>query len=155
VNSSLSRKTRLVRMALEDSGFMARSVRRFALTVPLLLLPLVLAGCATKPPDRLAADQVVVKKSERKLVLMHGGEVIREYRIALGDAPRGHKMRQGDERTPEGDYILDWRNPRSSFYKSIHVSYPNQRDRMFARAMGVDPGGMIVIRPPASFRPEI
>jgi murein L,D-transpeptidase YafK len=111
----------------------------------LLLLSLVLVGCASKPPERLAADQVVVKKSERKLMLMNDGKVIREYRIALGDAPRGHKMRQGDERTPEGNYILDWRNPRSSFYKSIHVSYPNERDRMFARAMGVDPGGMIMI----------
>jgi len=132
-------------MALENSGFAVRSVRHLALTFALLLLSLVLVGCASKPPERLAADQVVVKKSERKLMLMNDGRVIREYRIALGDAPRGHKMRQGDERTPEGDYILDWRNPRSSFYKSIHVSYPNDRDRMFARAMGVDPGGMIMI----------
>lgn len=145
MNSSLSSRKHLVRMALENSGFAVRSVRHLALTFALLLLSLVLVGCASKPPERLAADQVVVKKSERKLMLMNDGRVIREYRIALGDAPRGHKMRQGDERTPEGDYILDWRNPRSSFYKSIHVSYPNDRDRMFARAMGVDPGGMIMI----------
>ena len=112
------------------------------------LLPLIgsLVGCSSTPPEtRLVADQVVVKKSERKLMLMQGGKPIREYRVALGDNPYGHKLFQGDERTPEGDYVLDWRNPRSNFYKSIHVSYPNERDQMFARALGDDPGGMIMI----------
>jgi murein L,D-transpeptidase YafK len=88
---------------------------------------------------------VVVDKSERRLRLIRDGAVVREFRVALGDAPVGHKFRQGDERTPEGDYVLDWRNPNSSFHKSIHVSYPNQSDRLFARVMGHDPGGMIMI----------
>jgi murein L,D-transpeptidase YafK len=115
------------------------------LRVVIALIALALVGCATPPPQRLVADQVVVKKSERKLMLMHDGKVMREYRIALGDNPWGHKMHEGDERTPEGDYILDWRNPRSNFYKSIHISYPNDRDRLFARVMGLKPGGMIMI----------
>jgi len=105
-----------------------------------------LAACASEPTPKLTrADKVLVRKSERKMQLIQGGKVVREYRIALGDRPRGHKMRQGDERTPEGDYILDWRNPDSNYYKSIHVSYPNSRDVMFARFMGDDPGGMIMI----------
>ena len=105
----------------------------------------LLLGCAAPPPERLSADQVVDKKGERRLLLLSGGEPVREYRIALGDAPVGHKVRQGDERTPEGDYVLDWRNPNSRFHKSIHISYPNESDRLYARAMGVDPGGMIMI----------
>jgi murein L,D-transpeptidase YafK len=106
----------------------------------------LLPGCASKEPQKLTrADKVVIKKSERKMQLIQKGEVVREYKVALGDRPRGHKMRQGDERTPEGDYILDWRNPYSSFYKSIHVSYPNRRDVRFARFMGEDPGGLIMI----------
>jgi murein L,D-transpeptidase YafK len=109
-----------------------------------LCLSALVGGCAA-PPARLSADQVVVDKSERRLRLMQDGQVIREYRIALGDVPLGHKFRQGDERTPEGDYVLDWRNPNSSFYKSIHISYPNERDRLYARALGHDPGGMIMI----------
>lgn len=112
--------------------------------VGVLCLSAVLAGCAA-PPERLTADRVVVDKSERRLRLIKAGQVVREYRIALGDAPAGHKIEQGDERTPVGDYVLDWRNPDSRFYKSIHVSYPNERDRFFARAMGHDPGGMIMI----------
>jgi len=109
------------------------------------LVTLVLAGCAVEPPKPLLADQVVVKKSERKMQLIQGGEVMREYGIRLGDQPRGHKTREGDERTPEGDYVLDWRNPKSRFYKSIHISYPNEQDIQLARYSGVNPGGMIMI----------
>ena len=106
----------------------------------------LLASCAGEPTPKLTrADKVVVKKSERKMQLIQGGKVVREYRIALGDQPRGHKMQQGDERTPEGSYILDWRNPNSQFHKSIHVSYPNALDLRFARFMDEDPGGMIMI----------
>ncbi|WP_242469282.1 L,D-transpeptidase family protein [Rhabdochromatium marinum] len=112
-----------------------------------LLLTLIgSGGCATKPPPQPDfADQVVVRKEARTLQLLNNGRVFREYRINLGDAPRGHKIQEGDERTPEGDYWLDWRNPNSRFYKSIHVSYPNQADQDFARMIGVSPGGMIMI----------
>ncbi|AHF04371.1 hypothetical protein MARPU_11360 [Marichromatium purpuratum 984] len=113
---------------------------------PILLFIVLLAGCAGTPgplPDQ--ADRVVVHKSERSLELWHGETLLRSYRVALGDAPVGHKFRAGDERTPIGDYVLDWRNPHSSFYKSIHISYPNERDRATARLLGHDPGGMIMI----------
>lgn len=107
---------------------------------------LALAGCASKPePTVRFVDSVLVRKGERTLQLLHDGDVYREYKIALGDSPVGHKFEEGDERTPEGDYVLNWRNPNSNFHKSIHVSYPNARDRAFARAMGINPGGMIMI----------
>ncbi len=129
----------------------ARSLgRRLSpLALPIVIaLALLLAGCGSAPqaPTTSHVDRVVVKKSERKLQLMQGGQVVREYRVALGDAPVGHKFREGDERTPIGDYILDWRNPSSSYYRSIHVSYPNDRDQMMARLLGYpSPGGMIMI----------
>ncbi|WP_413231753.1 L,D-transpeptidase family protein [Marinobacter sp.] len=90
-------------------------------------------------------SEVVVRKDERRLYLMAGEQVVRSYRISLGDNPVGHKLYEGDERTPEGDYTLDWRNPHSDFYKSIHISYPNDRDRELASAWGLDPGGSIMI----------
>jgi len=93
----------------------------------------------------LEVSQVLVRKGERRLYLMSGNEVVRSYRIGLGDNPVGHKLYEGDERTPEGEYILDWRNPHSDFYKSIHISYPNERDRELAEAWGLDPGGSIMI----------
>lgn len=96
--------------------------------------------------DELAAiTKVLVHKSERRLYLMDDDDVVRSYRISLGDNPEGHKLYEGDERTPEGDYELDWRNSDSDFYKSIHISYPNVRDRELASAWGLDPGGSIMI----------
>jgi len=120
--------------------------RAFALLLLLMVAAVQLGGCASQSrPESPHVDRVLVKKGERKMQLIKDGAVHREYRIALGDSPNGHKLQEGDERTPIGDYVLDWRNPRSSFYKSIHVSYPNENDRMFARAMGIEPGGMIMI----------
>ncbi|QQS43195.1 MAG: L,D-transpeptidase family protein [Acidobacteriota bacterium] len=103
------------------------------------ILPEIFASSLPK------ADRVVVRKSERSLVLYRGREVLREYGIALGDAPKGHKQQEGDERTPEGEYVLDWRNENSSFYKSIRVSYPNEQDKARAKERGVSPGGLIMI----------
>lgn len=91
------------------------------------------------------ADRVVVLKGERKLVLMRGDRVLRVYRVALGRYAKGAKTRQGDAKTPEGTYTLDYRLTNSAFYKAIHISYPNARDRARADANGVDPGGKIMI----------
>ena len=91
------------------------------------------------------ADRVLVDKSDRQLYLMRGGEVWKSYPIGLGFTPQGHKRQQGDGRTPEGDYVLDWRNPQSSFYLSLHISYPNDEDRTRAHSRGVSPGGDIFI----------
>ena len=91
------------------------------------------------------ADRVVVYKAERKLELHRKGEVLRSMDIALGLVPEGHKEQEGDFRTPEGEYLLDEKNPDSDFFLSIHVSYPNQRDERRAASRGVDPGGQIMI----------
>ena len=91
------------------------------------------------------ADLVVVKKSINRLSLIRGGKVFRTYHIVLGSHPKGPKQRQGDGRTPEGRYILDYKNAHSKFYKSIHISYPNKADRERARKAHVNPGGSIMI----------
>ncbi|HEX7079942.1 MAG TPA: L,D-transpeptidase family protein [Gammaproteobacteria bacterium] len=91
------------------------------------------------------ADSVLVVKSERKLYLMKGGEVLREFDVSLGLAPEGPKEREGDFKTPEGHYYLETRNPSSDYFLSIQISYPNASDRARARAAGVDPGGQIMI----------
>lgn len=90
-------------------------------------------------------DRVEVKKSSRRMYLMDGNEIIREYRIALGKNPKGHKVQEGDNRTPEGKYYLDFVMDDSSFYRSMHVSYPNLRDRKRAEVLEVNPGGNIKI----------
>ena len=91
------------------------------------------------------ADRVVVDKSESRLYLMHEGQTFASYHVVFGANPQGHKLQQGDERTPEGHYLLDYKNANSLYYKSIHISYPNEIDRQEARKQGVDPGGDIMI----------
>jgi murein L,D-transpeptidase YafK len=86
-----------------------------------------------------------VKKAERRLYLMSANQIIAEYPIRLGLNPTGHKEREGDFRTPEGTYELVRRNPRSDYFLSLEVSYPNDSDRARARKMGVRPGGLIMI----------
>jgi len=90
-------------------------------------------------------DLVFVDKSEAKVYLMFKGEKVKEYSVAFGANPDGHKVKEGDERTPEGKYILDYKKADSSFYKAIHVSYPNDEDKARAREKGVNPGGLIMI----------
>lgn len=91
------------------------------------------------------ADHVVVHKSERRLELLSRGQVFQAFPIALGANPEGHKEREGDQRTPEGTYVLDWRNPNSAFFLAMRVSYPNEDDIRRARARGVSPGNNIMI----------
>jgi murein L,D-transpeptidase YafK len=91
------------------------------------------------------ADKVIVEKSDRKLHLMRNGEPFRSFDIALGLAPVGDKEEEGDNRTPEGLYYLDLRNPNSDYFLSIRISYPNAGDRAAARENGLDPGGQIMI----------
>ena len=90
---------------------------------------------------------VLVDKSDRQLRLLGADEstVLVSFPVAFGDNPIGHKRREGDERTPEGRYTLDWRNPNSAYHLSIHVSYPNADDVAAAQARGEDPGGMIMV----------
>lgn len=90
-------------------------------------------------------DRIEVKKSVRRMYLMAGNEVVREYRIALGKNPKGHKVQEGDNRTPEGEYTLEFVMDNSAFYRSIHISYPNATDLQRATELGVSPGGNIKI----------
>ena len=105
-----------------------------------------MARVGTAYDDRFPiADKVVVEKTNRKLHLMKNGEAFRTFDIALGIAPIGHKQEEGDNRTPEGTYWLDLRNPNSDYFLSIRISYPNDTDRREAMLKGVNPGGQIMI----------
>ena len=106
----------------------------------IILLPwLAIAG------DLQKADSVLVKKHEKQLYLMKNNKPFKIYRVAFGANSKGPKRKEGDERTPEGTYILDYKNSDSDFYKSIHISYPDDQDIKRAKEMGISPGGDIMI----------
>lgn len=97
-------------------------------------------------PARVQGNFIRVDKSERTLTVYRGQQVLRVFGgLQFGDVPNGHKQFQGDERTPEGRYTIDLRNPQSSYFLSLRISYPNANDRAFARQWGRSPGGDIYI----------
>jgi murein L,D-transpeptidase YafK len=117
-----------------------------------LLVAAFLAGSPATanvdPPGRNGGPditQLLLDKSARRLYLLSGRKPVRSYAVDLGSNPTGHKQHQGDGRTPEGLYYITHRNPGSDFHLSLGISYPNDRDRARARAMGRDPGGDIFI----------
>ncbi|MEE4316517.1 MAG: L,D-transpeptidase family protein [Erythrobacter sp.] len=136
----------------------------------LSLLPLLaLAACAQPPPkvaeapsalpplEREAAriiperrfahvDYLLVDKSERMMIGYADGQPVKVWRgLQFGDQPLGHKRFEGDERTPEGRYFIEGRNPGSAYHLSLKISYPNAKDRAFARQYGRSPGGDIFL----------
>jgi murein L,D-transpeptidase YafK len=114
---------------------------RMRIAVFTSLLLILLSACAAPPK----ADLVVVEKSKNKLHLIQKGQTLKSYDISLGKNPVGHKIMRGDMRTPEGRYLLDYKNENSKFYRSINISYPNEYDIARAHAFGMDPGDDIVI----------
>lgn len=94
---------------------------------------------------RPKVDQIVVEKRARRLSLWYAGFRVREFRVALGPSPVGHKRRHGDGRTPEGRYWIAGRNPASRFRRALHISYPSPVDELEASRSGASAGGAIMI----------
>lgn len=108
--------------------------------VPILLLIVSFAVDATEK-----ADRVVVVKSTKILSLYRGDHLLSSYPVVFGGNPTGHKQQEGDGRTPEGKYFLDFKKSDSAFYKALHISYPNARDIVSAKGRGVSPGGSVMV----------
>lgn len=110
------------------------------------------AACGSKPKaskfkgyDGPQITQIVINKGERRMHLLHNTQVLKSYDIGLGNEPIGHKIFEGDGKTPEGAYFIDRFNPRSSYHLSVGISYPDPQDKARAAALGRDPGGDIFI----------
>lgn len=118
---------------------------RVAIACAALLLGASAGSAGRTAPKPEQADFILIVKSERTMTLMRQGKVLKTYKVALGQEPRGAKTQLGDNRTREGEYTIDLRNPHSQFHLALRISYPNQADRERARKLGVDPGGAIMI----------
>lgn len=115
---------------------------------PARSLSFISARVTVKPPSELAptmVDSLVVEKRLRTLTAYFNGVPVKRYRVALGRNPVGDKVQRGDDRTPEGLFRIDWRNPRSQYFLALHISYPEPQHRERAARLGVDPGGDILI----------
>ena len=96
-------------------------------------------------PAPTKADRILVEKGARRLILFSADRKLKEYRVALGFSPIGPKEREGDGRTPEGIYIIDFHKHDSAFHRALHISYPAAEDNARAAEAGVSPGGDIMI----------
>lgn len=112
-------------------------------TIVLLAVCIVCPGALAAASAR--ATLIVVDKSDHLMQVYAKTKVIATYRVGFGTSPVGHKQQEGDKRTPEGKYVLDYKNANSTFFKSIHISYPNAADKANAKRLGVSPGGDIMI----------
>lgn len=110
---------------------------------PLLLSLIFLVSQAAWAEPAITLVRVI--KNDHKLQLLSGEKLIREFHVVFGKNPKGHKMQEGDEKTPEGRYTLDYKKADSTFHRAIHISYPNAQDIAAAKARGIKPGGQIMI----------
>ncbi len=131
------------------SNPVSRCVARRTLLLGLSALICELASCGTGPesskPGMEKVDSILILKKPHLMELLAGGRAIRTYKVALGRGGLKPKEREGDERTPEGRYVIDSRNEHSGFYRALHISYPDAEDRRRAAQLGVAPGGAIMI----------
>lgn len=114
----------------------------------LALAMILIAGCATSNQAELEqADIVVVTKKLHRLELFRNEKLLQTYSVVFGADPVGHKQHEGDERTPEGRYLIDEKRDvgETKYYKALHVSYPNAQDFQRALARGGKPGGFIFV----------
>jgi murein L,D-transpeptidase YafK len=130
---------------MTSGGDVARYIARIAAC----LLIVTCVSCSDHPADTSTApdkvDAIRILKKDHLLELLLNGKVVRTYKVALGRGGLAPKTREGDQRTPEGHYIIDSRNASSRFYRALHISYPDNDDRKRASSIGVSPGGAIMI----------
>jgi murein L,D-transpeptidase YafK len=110
----------------------------------ILAISLGAASSALAAPA-IRADTILIVKHERKLYLLRDNSLLRSYRIALGLSPAGAKEHEWDFRTPEGSYIIDFRQEHSHYFKALHISYPSAADLKRSAALHQRVGGDIFI----------
>jgi murein L,D-transpeptidase YafK len=135
------------RLAPHNHGVIGRPAFASAIILAGLFLLLFLSARShsANASTPVTADDIVIVKSQRAMMLLRDGKVLKTYKVALGTQPVGAKERVGDHKTPEGAYVIDSKKEKSQFYKALHVSYPNATDRERARKLGVSPGGDVEI----------
>ena len=122
-------------------------MRKFIILCGLLLISVFVNASERKPLPKYKnkVDSIYVSKRLKIMRLYSNKKWVKSYSISIGSNPKGHKRYQGDNRTPEGKYYITDRNPNSSYYLNLHISYPNNKDRARARRLGKSPGGDIKI----------
>jgi murein L,D-transpeptidase YafK len=124
-------------------GHSRNILRPLILLLGLCLISSSAFSFSKEPKSRI--DTIRVEKHKHIMTVLNNNKVIKSYRIALGFDPIGHKIKEGDGKTPEGTYYIVYKNPASQFHLSLKLSYPSPQDRKVAKSLGTNPGGNIMI----------
>lgn len=96
-------------------------------------------------PAHVQINKLVVYKSQRQMLAFSDNKLVKTYIVSLGGEPVGDKEFEGDKKTPEGQYIINDKNPQSGYHKNLGISYPNDDDIEQAERLGKPPGGDVKI----------
>ncbi|HEX6124914.1 MAG TPA: L,D-transpeptidase [Pyrinomonadaceae bacterium] len=80
---------------------------------------------------------IVIRKRDRTLELFDSNTRVKSYAVVLGFAPEGDKEREGDGKTPQGEFYIFVKNPQSRFHLSLGISYPAAQDAEHGLAAGM------------------
>jgi murein L,D-transpeptidase YafK len=120
-----------------------------AFIIIVLMLVVAVAIYYYYPEKKLPAgsiiNKIVVEKSKREMSVFGNDKLLKTYKISLGHCPAGNKEYEGDNKTPEGSYIINDKNPNSVCHKNLGISYPNEQDLAEAKKKGKPAGGQIKI----------
>jgi murein L,D-transpeptidase YafK len=124
--------------------------RRLAVSIAFLLAAtaagvILIQGKSEALPPVVQVDRIYVDKSDHRMTVFAGGQAVQSFKVALGRGGLAPKAKQGDNRVPEGKYLITGRNPQSAFHLSLRIGYPTPQQEAAARRLGVDPGGDIMI----------
>lgn len=113
--------------------------------ITILLCAAVYSNYPSSKLPSVQIDKIVVHKDKRVLLVYSKGNLLKSYKIALGKNPVGDKQFEGDDKTPEGLYYINDKNPNSGYHKNLGVSYPNASDSVEAKSFNKPVGGDIKI----------
>jgi murein L,D-transpeptidase YafK len=124
--------------------------RSFAPLLAAAMAALLAVGCARNVSQGeatavLRVDRIMVDKSAHRMTVYRASKQVRVFKVALGVGGLAPKVRQGDDRVPEGRYFISGRNPQSAYHLALRISYPTPAQVKAARARGINPGGDIMI----------
>ena len=130
----------------------SKSVVRWSFFLLIFILAIYFFFPEKKLEKGQKVDFILVEKSKRKMSLFYKDQVIAIYHVSLGapppwifQHPTGQKEKEGDYKTPEGAYSIDYKIYKHKYHRKLHLSYPTPVQIAAAKKRGINPGGEILI----------
>ena len=101
-------------------------MKKISITIAAFFISMLVIPFTTQASMQEVSVEIV--KSIRTLNIKMGDNVLKSFKISLGDSGNDRKMCRGDRKTPEGIYYITNFNPESKYHFFMGLSYPNVED---------------------------